>query len=848
MVLFTMNSYAQNKITGYQYAFNDGQNLQYVNISPTDIFHLDTDLDVSNLDGIINTLHLRFVDETGNWSPIISKLFIRPLDGDGTSDVKIIAYEYFFNDDIASTESVNVGSTDELHLISDLDVSNLSGIINTINIRFKDSQGRWSSLVSKLFIKPLDGDGTTDVKITAYEYFFNDDTANTESVNVGSTDELHLISDLDISNLSGIINTINIRFKDSQDRWSPLVSKLFIKPLDGDGTTDVKITGYEYYFNNDVANKESVDVSSTDELHLISDLDISKLSGNINIINIRFKDSQDRWSPLVSKLFIRPLDGDGTSDTKITGYEYYFNNDVANKESVEVSSTDELHLIADIDVNKLDEALNVFNIRFKNNKGKWSPMLYKLFFNPPKIVETDIKIVSYEYWVDDDVINKKIIKLNTDVDELNVSDFDLRHIWEGEHLLHTQYKDSEGNYSIVTSDTITKVPYSFATFDMSNSDVCEESNISFTNNSVDYNTQLWDFGDGTTSNKKDPMHEFLQEGTYNVKLTVSNTDDDRVSDTTRVVNVYNYPVNTVTTSETSQICYGNTAILTSDAIDATYVWSTGETTRSIEVNKAGNYNVRVSNPHHTDCFVISNDIEISFLPELDNQVVMSNEGVTNCFGEPVTLTALAQDNVTYLWNTGETTQSVEVTNSDMHTVTITSTLNNNCSTVSDEIQVEYYPEINNAVEDNGTSLCALQEGATYQWLDCDKDSSPIAGATDKCFTPLVSGNYSVQITQNGCTVVSECFNSLSISDDILYKQVKVYPNPIDNQLLINSEYEVLEVELYNANGTKVLHRIINNKNVDLDTRKLSPGLYMVKLKIHIEGDSSRILDYRIIKN
>jgi parallel beta-helix repeat protein len=44
---------------------------------------------------------------------------------------------------------------------------------------------------------------------------------------------------------------------------------------------------------------------------------------------------------------------------------------------------------------------------------------------------------------------------------------------------------------------------------------------------------LWDFGDGTTSNTKDPDHSYLKSGIYHINVTV--TDDKGVSDTDRSI-------------------------------------------------------------------------------------------------------------------------------------------------------------------------------------------------------------------------------------------------------------------------------------------------------------------------
>jgi PKD repeat protein len=46
--------------------------------------------------------------------------------------------------------------------------------------------------------------------------------------------------------------------------------------------------------------------------------------------------------------------------------------------------------------------------------------------------------------------------------------------------------------------------------------------VHFTNTSVNATSYKWDFGDGNTSNDKDPDHEYTSSGTFNVKLTASN--------------------------------------------------------------------------------------------------------------------------------------------------------------------------------------------------------------------------------------------------------------------------------------------------------------------------------------
>ena len=60
--------------------------------------------------------------------------------------------------------------------------------------------------------------------------------------------------------------------------------------------------------------------------------------------------------------------------------------------------------------------------------------------------------------------------------------------------------------------------------------------------------------------------------------------------------------------------------------------------------------------------------------------------------------------------------------------------------------VSCQPSINNDIVQVGTSLSAEQNGASYQWLNCDIMDGVISGATSQTYTPTITGYYSVEIT------------------------------------------------------------------------------------------------------
>jgi hypothetical protein len=64
--------------------------------------------------------------------------------------------------------------------------------------------------------------------------------------------------------------------------------------------------------------------------------------------------------------------------------------------------------------------------------------------------------------------------------------------------------------------------------------------------------------------------------------------------------------------------------------------------------------------------------------------------------------------------------------------------------------------LNTTVTWSGFDLTSGQFGVTYQWLDCNNDSSIIVGATSQTCTVLQNGSYAVELTFGSCVDTSSC--------------------------------------------------------------------------------------------
>jgi|GEM_PF-898716 len=94
-------------------------------------------------------------------------------------------------------------------------------------------------------------------------------------------------------------------------------------------------------------------------------------------------------------------------------------------------------------------------------------------------------------------------------------------------------KVTAGQTSVVNIALLpTPVPDPLASFNYGGSMVTPAV-ITFTNTSQNANSYLWEFGDGTTSTITNPSKTYNSKGTYNVKLTATNTSTGKSNQTSQ---------------------------------------------------------------------------------------------------------------------------------------------------------------------------------------------------------------------------------------------------------------------------------------------------------------------------
>lgn len=166
-------------------------------------------------------------------------------------------------------------------------------------------------------------------------------------------------------------------------------------------------------------------------------------------------------------------------------------------------------------------------------------------------------------------------------------------------------------------------------------------------------TILWTTGETTSSIK------VSTPGQYGVTVKIGSCEfTDKVTVTEEAIPIFNLGDNTF-------ICPGEKITLSAPANMASYRWSTGATTPTIEVSTTGTYWVEVAN--ESGC-TSSDEIKISVKPT--PSITLLKE-LSVCYGETVTLNAATQDATSYHWSNGQTSESITVTAPAEVSVTIT---------------------------------------------------------------------------------------------------------------------------------------------------------------------------------
>lgn len=145
------------------------------------------------------------------------------------------------------------------------------------------------------------------------------------------------------------------------------------------------------------------------------------------------------------------------------------------------------------------------------------------------------------------------------------------------------------------------------------------------------------------------------------------------------------------------------------------------------------------------------------------------------------------------------------------------------------------------------TLTALDNNATYQWIDCINGETPINGETNQSFTATTNGSYAVVLTSSaGCVDTSNCIsiNSLGNTKNSFDNIFRVYPNPTNGQFSVDlgNNYIDVDITITDALGQSVDYKRLQNGSHFELTINDTNGIYFVNI---VSGNRNEVI--KVIK-
>lgn len=294
----------------------------------------------------------------------------------------------------------------------------------------------------------------------------------------------------------------------------------------------------------------------------------------------------------------------------------------------------------------------------------------------------------------------------------------------------------------------------------------------------------------------------------------------------------NVAVPTIKVVGNTTICAGDSIVLEVETNASSYLWSTGETTKSIVVKKEGQYSLMIDDGN--GCKGKSGVVSVVVI-SVPNLSLSADKEPGICEGDSITISANLGF-ASYKWSSGETTRKIVVKTPGAYACTATT--KDGCSKTTEVINVTVNPKAEKPTLKNVDDVLVSTPAAKYRWY---LNGKLIDTVKTQSYKPSKSGKYYVEVAESG-----DCYTK---SDEIDYivnsiveynpEFVSVSPNPSNGLFNVQFNNNIsgnVEYVIYNATGAKVYsseeYRAGDVYTKQFNLEEQASGIYMLVVKSH----------------
>lgn len=326
-----------------------------------------------------------------------------------------------------------------------------------------------NSLCTLLVLFPIWASAQQPVR---YEYWFDHDASQRQSGEM-SGQEFEELS-LDASALIDGMHLVSLRVQDNKGQWSSPLTRYFMNDRNRqDENTTTRLVQYEYWFDHNIAQRQSGELTGQGEVEL--SLDASALHEGMHLVTFRTQDNLGRWSSPHTRFFMHLRNK--LPENKITTLEYWIDNDYAHRQKI-VATDGEMML--DIDAQQLVHGVHYLTLRSADSRGQMSSPITRYFLAGMPLPGDNL-ITAYRYWFNDAAADATMIELEhpqspfmldvnlkpnhlikegelTDENTTTLIDADGTERVAARNMLHIMFCDTHGNWSQMVNEEFAALP------------------------------------------------------------------------------------------------------------------------------------------------------------------------------------------------------------------------------------------------------------------------------------------------------------------------------------------------------------------------------------------------------
>ena len=359
----------------------------------------------------------------------------------------LVAYEYWFDDDVDGRTSVNLGSNDAV-IRASIDTHGLSIGLHRFNFRLKRSDNKYSSVTSSVFMNLRTA---SEGRIV---YWFDDNSDQTCSTPLADKEEEQQVA-LDLSNSDKFpigFHTLNMRVATEGKSLSNIYKARVLKTASGD------FDRIEYWVDGNFPSQASqrsyiTASSSTGKVFDFENkaFNLSHVPSGPHRIYYRAVSSKGTTSSAVG---MAPVIVGGGTPAMI---EYWFDGDATKSATVPLppsalQDTVDVALVMS-DMEKFPLGFHLLSMRLVSEGREQSPV-----YSARVLKMASGEANQMEYWVDGDYDNRKVVTgkaASSDANSFIFTDpFDLGDVSAGLHCVYYRATSANG----ITKSAVSMAP------------------------------------------------------------------------------------------------------------------------------------------------------------------------------------------------------------------------------------------------------------------------------------------------------------------------------------------------------------------------------------------------------